>query len=205
MEKVTTITGVAAPMAIENVDTDMIIPSQHLKVVTTKGLGKFAFYNLRYDAQGKPDPDFVLNKEQYRNVPIIIARSNFGCGSSREHAVWALMDLGVRCVIAPSFGKIFANNVVYNGFLLATVPEDVIEDLLQKAERGANAVFTVDLISQEITDPDGNKIPFGIEAYRRQALLAGEDNKSVPPNRLAAIKSFESKQRTSQPWAWRNR
>jgi 3-isopropylmalate/(R)-2-methylmalate dehydratase small subunit len=205
MEKITSIRSVAAPMAIANVDTDMIIPSQHMKVVTTKGLGKYCFHNLRYDPAGIPRPDFVLNMEQYRSAQIIVARDNFGCGSSREHAVWALMEIGIRCVIAPSFGKIFANNAVHNGLLLVTVPEETIEHLLRKAERGANAIFTVDLVSQEIIDPDGEKMPFGIEEHRRQTLLAGDDDRTLQPQRREAIQAFEQRQRAAQPWVWRNR
>jgi len=204
MEKLTAIRSVGAPMAMKNVDTDMIIPSQFLKTVSRKGLGKYAFNNVRYDHDGNPIPGFVLNKESYRNAEILIALDNFGCGSSREHAVWALMEIGIRCVIAPSFGEIFSLNSMHNGLLLIALPKETIEALLVKASRGSNAVFNVDVVKQEITDPDGKVIRFEIDGQRKDYLLQGENDRSFISQRSDAIYAFERKQAAAQPWAWRH-
>jgi 3-isopropylmalate/(R)-2-methylmalate dehydratase small subunit len=189
---------------MENVDTDMIIPSQFLKTVSRKGLGKHAFNNIRYDHDGKPIPGFVLNKESYRNAEILIARDNFGCGSSREHAVWALMEIGIRCVIAPSFGEIFSLNSLHNGLLLITLPKAVVETLLAKASLGSNAIFSVDVAKQEIIDPDGNAINFDIDGQRKEYLLQGLNDQSFIQQRSEAISAFERKQLATQPWSWRH-
>jgi 3-isopropylmalate/(R)-2-methylmalate dehydratase small subunit len=204
MEKLTAIRSVGAPMAMKNVDTDMIIPSQFLKTVSRKGLGKYAFNNVRYDHDGNPFPGFVLNKESYRNAEILIALDNFGCGSSREHAVWALMEIGIRCVIAPSFGEIFSLNSLHNGLLLIALTKETIEDLLAKASRGSNAVFNVDIVRQEITDPDGEVIRFEIDGQRKDYLLQGENDQSFISQRSDSIHAFERKQAAAQPWAWRH-
>lgn len=201
MEKVASIRSIAAPMPMENVDTDMIIPAQFLKTISRRGLGKFAFHNIRYDAAGRELADFVFNKDGFAGAEILIARENFGCGSSREHAVWALMELGVRCVLAPSFGEIFALNAVHNGLVLVELPGATIETLLEKAARGSNAVFSIDIEQQQIVDPDGDVVPFALDARRRTYLLQGGTDGTFIAQRFDAIRDFEARAAAAQPWA----
>ena len=203
METFTTLTGVAAPLPMINVDTDMIIPKQYLKTILRTGLGKHLFDEMRYDADGREIPDFVLNRAAYRNAKILVTGENFGCGSSREHAPWALMDFGIRCVIAPSFADIFYNNCFKNGILPVTLPKDRVAKLLDAAARGVNAVVAVDLEKQEITGPDGGRIRFEIQPFRKHCLLNGLDYIGLTLQKAATIDEFEARQRTGQPWLWR--
>ena len=171
MDKFTKLSGIAAPLPLINVDTDMIIPKQFLKTIQRSGLGKNLFDEMRYGDDGAELPDFVLNKPAYRNAQILVAGENFGCGSSREHAPWALLDFGIRCVIAPSFADIFFNNCFKNGILPIVLPQEDVDKLMDDAERGANAVVTVDLENQTITGPDGGSIPFEVDAFRKHCLI----------------------------------
>ncbi|MAU40907.1 MAG: 3-isopropylmalate dehydratase small subunit [Kordiimonas sp.] len=200
MEKFTTIRSVAAPMPTINVDTDMIIPQQHLKTIKRTGLGKFAFSNLRYHADGSENEDFVLNKEPYRTAQILIAGDNFGCGSSREHAPWALTDFGLRVIIAPSFADIFFGNCFKNGLLPITLPQETVDKLMDDAGRGANAIMTVDLEKQEITGPDGGVVSFSIDPFRRHCLLNGLDDIGLTLEKADKISKFEETQKATQPW-----
>ena len=200
MDKFTTLTGVAAPLPLINVDTDMIIPKQFLKTVKRSGLGVNLFQDMRYDDNGAEKPDFVLNKPAYRNAEILIAGDNFGCGSSREHAPWALLDFGLRCVIAPSFADIFFNNCFKNGILPIVLPQEEIDKLLDDASRGANATLTVDLQAQEIRGPDGGVIAFDVDPFRKHCLLNGLDDIGLTMEKGEAIDSFEAAQKASQPW-----
>ncbi len=200
MEKFTQLTGVAAPLDMINVDTDMIIPKQFLKTIQRTGLGKHAFSEMRYLDDGSENPDFVLNKPAYRNAKILIAGENFGCGSSREHAPWALMDFGIRCVIAPSFADIFYNNCFKNGILPITLPEDEVDKLLDDASRGANATITVDLENQRITGPDGGEIRFEIDQFRKHCLLNGLDEVGLSLEKADAIAAHEARRRAETPW-----
>ncbi|ACJ01303.1 3-isopropylmalate dehydratase small subunit [Rhodospirillum centenum] len=201
MEKFTVLTGVAAPLRIMNVDTDMIIPARYLKTIKRTGLGAGLFSSLRFDDTGAERPDFVLNQRAYRNATILIAGDNFGCGSSREHAPWALLDYGIRCVIAPSFADIFFNNCFKNGILPIALPEPVVEKLMAAADNGANATFTVDLEAQRIAMPDGESIPFEVEPFRRECLLNGWDDIGLTLRQSERIDAYEARQRTEQPWA----
>jgi 3-isopropylmalate/(R)-2-methylmalate dehydratase small subunit len=203
MEKFTTLTGVAAPLTMINVDTDMIIPKQYLKTIKRTGLGKHLFDEMRYDAGGREIPDFVLNRPAYRKASILVTGENFGCGSSREHAPWALLDFGIRCVIAPSFADIFYNNCFKNGILPIALPKEQIAKLIDDAERGANAILTIDLEKQEITGPDGGRLHFEIEPFRKHCLLNGLDDIGLTLQKSAAIDSYEAQQRAAQPWLWR--
>ena len=200
MDKFTTLTGVAAPLPMINVDTDKIIPKQHLKTVERTGLGKALFEELRYRDDGSENPDFVLNQPAYRQAKILVAGENFGCGSSREHAPWALMDFGIRCVIAPSYADIFYSNSFKNGMLLIKLPPQIVNELMDDAKKGANARLTVDLASQTITRPDGEKIHFDIDPHLKDCLLNGLDDIGLTLKKEAKIQSFESKHRLSQPW-----
>ena len=202
MEKFTKIRAVAAPLPITNIDTDMIIPQDHLRTIERTGLGKFAFSNIRYHDDGSEREDFVLNQPAYRNAEILIAGENFGCGSSREHAPWALTDLGLRCIIAPSFADIFYGNSFKNGLLPITLPQDIIDDLMKDAERGANAVFTVDLENLEITRPDGEVITFEIDGFRQHCLINGLDDIGLTMAKGDKISEFEEKQKAQQPWLY---
>jgi 3-isopropylmalate/(R)-2-methylmalate dehydratase small subunit len=202
MEKFTKLRGIAAPLPMINVDTDMIIPKQFLKTIKRTGLGKHLFEEMRYEPGGAEKPDFVLNKPAYRKAQILVTGANFGCGSSREHAPWALLDFGIRCVIAPSFADIFFNNCFKNGILPITLPQEEIDKLMDDAERGANAILTVDLERQEITGPDGGCIRFEMDPFRKHCLLNGLDDIGLTQQKAPAIASFESKNRTSQPWLW---
>ncbi len=202
MEKFDKLRGVAAPMPMINIDTDAIIPKQYLASITRVGLGKGLFNDLRFNPDGSENPDFVLNKPAYRQAKLLIAGDNFGCGSSREHAPWSLADFGIRCLIAPSFADIFFNNCVKNGILLITLPQERIDVLMADAERGANAVFSIDLEAQEITRPDGDKMSFEIDAFRKHMLLEGLDEIALSLGRMEQIESFEARQRLEQPWLY---
>jgi 3-isopropylmalate/(R)-2-methylmalate dehydratase small subunit len=202
MEKFTKLSGIAAPMPIRNVDTDMIIPKQFLKTIKRTGLGKNLFDEMRYTQDGKEIPDFVLNKPQYRKAQILVAGENFGCGSSREHAPWALLDFGIRCVIAPSFADIFYNNCFKNGILPIKLPAEDVAKLMDDAERGANAVVSIDLEAQEIRGPDGGVVKFEVDSFRKHCLLNGLDDIGLTLQKKPSIDSFEMKNRHSQPWLW---
>jgi 3-isopropylmalate/(R)-2-methylmalate dehydratase small subunit len=201
MEKFTTLTGVAAPLPMINIDTDAIIPKQFLKTIKRTGLGKYLFNELRYDEQGKERPDFVLNKPAYRNAQILVTGENFGCGSSREHAPWALADFGIRCVIATSFADIFHNNCFQNGILPIKVAPSDLDKLLDDAKRGANARLTVDLEKQEIRGPDGGVVHFEIDAFRRRCLLEGLDNIGLTMQKAQAIDDYERRAQDARSWA----
>jgi 3-isopropylmalate/(R)-2-methylmalate dehydratase small subunit len=200
MQAFTTLTGVAAPLPMVNVDTDMIIPKQFLKTNVRTGLGKALFFEIRYDTEGNEIPDFVLNRPQYRGAKLLVAGANFGCGSSREHAPWALLDFGIRCVIAPSFADIFYNNCFKNGILPIALPQSEVDKLLDDASRGANAIVSVDLEKQEITGPDGGRIRFDIDPFRKQCLLNGWDDIGLTLRHESDITSFEAARKQTQPW-----
>ena len=201
MQKFTTLTGIAAYLPMINVDTDMIIPKQYLKTIKRTGLGRGLFAELRYDEKGAPLPDFVLHKPPYTQAKILITGENFGCGSSREHAPWALLDFGFSCVIAPSFADIFYNNCFKNGILPITLPQVEIDKLIDDAARGANATITVDLAAQEIRGPDGGVIKFDIDPFRKRCLMEGLDDIGLTMEKADAIDAFESRARTERPWA----
>ncbi len=200
MQKFTTLTGVAAPLPMRNVDTDMIIPKQFLKTILRTGLGKSLFFEMRYDQAGKEVPDFVLNKPAYRKAAILVTGENFGCGSSREHAPWALLDFGIRCVIAPDFADIFYNNCFQNGILPIKLPQADVDKLMDDASRGSNATLTIDLEKQEIRGPDGGVIAFDIDPFRKHCLLNGLDNIGLTLEKQKAIDAFERKARAARPW-----
>ena len=200
MDKFTVLEGVAAPLRMVNVDTDMIIPKQYLKTIKRTGLGKGLFSEQRYKDDGSENPDFVLNKPAYRNAKILIAGDNFGCGSSREHAPWALLDFGIRCVISTSFGDIFYNNSFKNGILPIRVTPAQLEKLFDDAERGANATLTVDLAKQEIRGPDGGVIRFDIDPFRKHCLLNGLDDIGLTMARKDHIATHEATIRAERPW-----
>ncbi|MBI2256259.1 MAG: 3-isopropylmalate dehydratase small subunit [Proteobacteria bacterium] len=202
MEKFTKLNGIAAPLPIRNVDTDMIIPKQFLKTIKRTGLGKNLFDEMRYTPDGKEIPDFVLNKPQYRKAQILVTGDNFGCGSSREHAPWALADFGIRCIIATSFADIFYNNCFKNGILPIKVSKEDVAKLMDDAERGSNAVVSVDLEAQEIRGPDGGCIKFEIDAFRKHCLLNGLDDIGLTLQKKESMDSFEAKNKLSQPWLW---
>ena len=200
MEQFTTLTGIAAPLAMINIDTDMLIPKQFLKTIRRTGLGVHLFDEMRYAADGSENPDFVLNKPAWREASILITGENFGCGSSREHAPWALLDFGIRCVVAPSFADIFYNNCFKNGILPIVLPEGEIAKLMGDAERGANATLTVDLEAQEIRGPDGGIISFDVDPFRKYCLLNSLDDIALTLEKTAKIDAFEEDRRASQPW-----
>ena len=200
MDKFTTLTGVAAPMPMINVDTDMIIPKQYLKTIKRTGLGSALFSEMRYDDDGNEKDDFVLNKPAYRSAKILVAGENFGCGSSREHAPWALLDFGIRCVIAPSFADIFYNNCFKNGILPIALPQEEVDKLMDDAERGANAVITIDLENQKINGPDGGTIDFDIDPFRKHCLLNGLDDIGLTMEKSASIDAYEAKASSARPW-----
>lgn len=202
MQKFTTLTGIAAPMPLMNVDTDMIIPKQYLKTIERSGLGKGLFDEMRYAQDGSEKPDFVLNKAPYRQASILVAGPNFGCGSSREHAPWALLDYGIRCIIGASFADIFYNNCFKNGILPVVVDQAVVDRLMEKAERGANATFTVDLATQTITDPDGETVSFEIDPFRKHCLLNGLDDIGLTLQKADRITSYEASRKTAAPWVF---
>ena len=200
MEPFTTLTAVAAPLPLVNVDTDMIIPKQFLKTIQRSGLGQALFDEMRRTPDGKDIPDFVLNKPAYKNAKILVSGANFGCGSSREHAPWALLDYGFRCIIAPSFADIFYGNCFKNGILPIALPQAEIDKLMDDAERGANAIISVDLEKQEIRGPDGGVIHFDIDPFRKQILLNGWDDIGLTLRDGAAIDDYEAKAKLSKPW-----
>jgi 3-isopropylmalate/(R)-2-methylmalate dehydratase small subunit len=201
MEKFTVLEGVAAPLKMINVDTDMIIPKQYLKTIKRTGLGKGLFSEQRYKDDGSENPDFVLNKPAYRKAKIIVADDNFGCGSSREHAPWALADFGIRCVISTSFGDIFYNNCFKNGLLPIRVSPEDLDKLFDDADRGANSTLTVDLEKQEIRGPDGGVVKFDIDPFRKHCLLNGLDDIGLTQQKQTKIKSYEQKAQAERPWA----
>ena len=200
MQKFEVLNGVAAPMNIVNIDTDMIIPKQFLKTIKRTGLGKNLFYEMRFTQEGQEQPDFVLNKPAYRKAEILVAGDNFGCGSSREHAPWALLDFGIRCVISTSFADIFYNNCFKNGILPIKVSPDDLKKLLDDASRGSNATLTIDLPNQEIRGPDGGKVKFEIDAFRKHCLLNGLDDIGLTMEKASSIEAFEQKNAASHPW-----
>jgi len=201
MDKFTTLTGIAAPYPVINIDTDMIIPKDYLKTIKRTGLGTGLFAEARYKDDGSENPDFVLNKPAYRHAQILVAGDNFGCGSSREHAPWALLDFGIRCVISTSFADIFYNNCFKNGILPIVVKPDELEKLLDDAGRGANATLTVDLETQEIKGPDGGTIKFDVDAFRKYCMMNGLDDIGLTLEKATAIDAFEKKNASAHPWA----
>ncbi|WP_420560087.1 3-isopropylmalate dehydratase small subunit [Tepidicaulis sp.] len=200
MDKFKKLEGVAAPMPLINIDTDMIIPKQFLKTIKRTGLGKNLFDEMRYKDDGSEVEDFVLNKPAYRNAEILVAGDNFGCGSSREHAPWALLDFGIRCIISTSFADIFYNNCFKNGILPIKLPQEDVDKLMDDAERGANARLTVDLEAQEIRGPDGGVIKFDIDPFRKHCLMEGLDDVGLTLQKKSAIDTFEAKRAEEQPW-----
>ena len=200
MEPFTKLSGVAAPLNMINVDTDMIIPKQYLKTIQRTGLGKALFDEMRFNQDGSEKPDFVLNKPAYRKAVILVAGDNFGCGSSREHAPWALLDFGIRCVIAPSFADIFYGNCFKNGILPIKLPQEQVDKLMDDAGRGANAIISIDLAAQEIRGPDGGMIKFEVDDFRKQCLLNGWDDIGLTMRAEDKISSYETQQKTQTPW-----
>ncbi|MGL4241578.1 MAG: 3-isopropylmalate dehydratase small subunit [Beijerinckiaceae bacterium] len=193
MQPFTKLTSVAAPMRVINVDTDMIIPKQYLKTIKRTGLGTALFSEMRYDDKGKENPDFVLNKPAYRKAEILVAGDNFGCGSSREHAPWALLDFGIRCVISTSFADIFYNNCFKNGILPIKVSPEDLEKLFEDADRGSNATLSIDLAAQTIKGPDGGTIKFDIDPFRKHCLLNGLDDIGLTMQKAKKLDGFEKK------------
>ena len=204
MEKFTRLTGVAAPMDAINIDTDQIIPKLHLRTIKRTGLGKVVFDELRFNPDGTEKPEFILNQEPYRNTAILVAGDNFGCGSSREHAPWALLDFGIRCVVSTSFADIFYNNCFKNGILPVTVAADELEALMADASDRENPVLTVDLHTQEITRPNGAVVGFKVDEFRRDCLLGGLDDIGLTMQKVDRIDAFEAAQREQQPWLYRS-
>ncbi len=200
MEPFKTLAGVAAPLPMINVDTDMIIPKQFLETIKLTGLGSALFHEMRTRPDGSLNPDFALNKPAYKNAKILVAGANFGCGSSREHAPWALLDFGIRCVIAPSFADIFHSNSFKNGILLIKLPQEQVDKLLDDAERGANAIITVDLEKQEITWPDGGSIHFEIDPHLKHCLLEGLDDIGQTLKQEDKIASYAARHHAAKPW-----
>ncbi len=200
MEKFTRLTGTAAPLPMINIDTDKIIPKQFLRTIKRSGLAEGLFYEMRFDEDGKPKPGFVLDQPAYKDTKILVAGENFGCGSSREHAPWAILDAGIRCVIAPSFGDIFYNNCFKNGILPIQLPKEQVELLMDDASRGSNAVVSVDLEKQEITGPDGGTVHFEIDPFRKHCLLHGLDDVGLTMEKAPKIDDYEAKQEHRQPW-----
>jgi 3-isopropylmalate/(R)-2-methylmalate dehydratase small subunit len=201
MDRFNTLTGIAAPMPLVNIDTDMIIPKQFLKTIQRSGLGKNLFDEMRYTQDGAEIPEFVLNQPAYRKSQIIIAGDNFGCGSSREHAPWALLDFGIRCVIATSFADIFYNNCFKNGILPVVLPQDAVDHLMDDAKKGENARITIDLVSQTVTASDGTTFAFEVDAFKKHCLLNGLDDIGLTLEKAASIDAYEAKTATTRPWA----
>ncbi len=199
MDKFTTLTATAAPLNVDNIDTDKIIPARFLKTIKRTGLGKSLFADMRYNADGSEKPDFVLNQERYRRAEILVAGDNFGCGSSREHAPWALKDFGIRCIIAPSFADIFFNNSFKNGLLPIALPEEICATLREDAAMGGNAKLTIDLARQMVIRPNGEEIPFEVDAFRKHRLLNGLDDIGLTLEHAAAITAYEAKIPSWQP------
>ena len=200
MDKFDKLTGIAAPMPLVNIDTDMIIPKQFLKTIKRFGLGANLFDEMRFDLEGNEIPDFVLNKQAYRNAEIIIAGENFGCGSSREHAPWALLDFGIKCVIAPSFADIFYNNCFKNGILPIVLPPEEVEALMKDAEKGSNARISVDLESQTVISSEGDVFNFKIDPFRKHCLINGLDDIDLTLEKATSIEKFEKQASISRPW-----
>ena len=201
MDKFTQLEDVATPLKRVNVDTDMIIPKDYLKTIKRTGLGTGLFAEARYNEDGSPNPDFVLNKPAYQNAKILIAGDNFGCGSSREHAPWALLDFGIRCVISTSFADIFYNNCFKNGILPIKVSQEDLDKLMDDASRGSNAILTVDLENLEITGPDGGSLKFELDEFKRHCLLNGLDDIGLTLEKASAIDKFEKSNAAAHPWA----
>jgi len=201
MDKFTTLRGVAAPLPMVNVDTDMIIPKNFLKTIKRTGLKEGLFYEMRWTADGQKK-DFILDQPAYQNSQILVAGPNFGCGSSREHAPWALLDFGIRCVISESFADIFYNNCFKNGILPIKVPKEIIDKLMDDASRGSNAIIEVDLEKQEIKGPDGGTVHFDIDPFRKRCLLEGLDDIGLTMEKRPEIDDFETRQKESQPWLY---
>ena len=201
MQKFTTLTGIAAALPMRNIDTDMIIPKQFLKTIKRTGLGKSLFFEMRYDEAGQELPEFVLNKPAYRKAEILVTGENFGCGSSREHAPWALLDFGIRCVIAPDFADIFYNNCFKNGILPIRLPQAQVDMLLDDASRGSNATVTIDLEKQEIRGPDGGTIKFEIDPFRKICLMQGLDDIALTLQKDKAIEAYEANAAATREWA----
>ena len=200
MEKFEKLTAIAAPMPLINIDTDMIIPKQFLKTIKRSGLGVNAFHEMRYDLDGNENPDFVLNNEAYKGANILVAGDNFGCGSSREHAPWALLDFGIRCVISTSFADIFYNNCFKNGILPVVVSEDELQLLMKDAEKGSNARMIVDLEKQQIETSDGEVISFDVDQHRKHCLMNGLDDIGLSMEKIASVDAFEAQMAQSAPW-----
>jgi 3-isopropylmalate/(R)-2-methylmalate dehydratase small subunit len=200
MDKFIVLMGIAAPLPMINVDTDKIIPARHLKSIERTGFGRYLFEPLRFGPNGAENPDFVLNKPAYRKAQILVAGANFGCGSSREHAPWALKDFGISCVIAEGFADIFFNNCFQNGLLPIKLPAAVVASLMEDAQKGANARLTIDLEQQTITRPDGSTVSFDIDPFRKHCLLNGLDDVGITLQKEPAIAAFEGKRHASQPW-----
>ena len=200
MEKFTTLTGVAAPMPLVNIDTDMIIPKQFLKTIQRSGLGKNLFDEMRFTQDGQEIPEFVLNQPAYRSAQILVAGDNFGCGSSREHAPWALLDFGIRCVISTSFADIFFNNCFKNGILPVVLPKDAVDHLMDDARKGANARITVDLETQTVTASDGKTFAFDVDPFKKHCLMNGLDDIGLTLEKAASIDTFEAAASQARPW-----
>ena len=200
MEKFEKLTAIAAPMPLINIDTDMIIPKQFLKTIKRSGLGVSAFHEMRYNLDGSENPDFVLNHEAYKGANILVAGDNFGCGSSREHAPWALLDFGIRCVISTSFADIFYNNCFKNGILPVVVTEDELQLLMKDAEKGSNARMVVDLENQQIETSDGEVIAFDVDQHRKHCLINGLDDIGLSMEKIASIDTFEAQLAQRAPW-----
>jgi 3-isopropylmalate/(R)-2-methylmalate dehydratase small subunit len=200
MQKFTTLTGIAAPMPLVNIDTDMIIPKQFLKTIKRSGLGKNLFDEMRYTQDGAEIPEFVLNQPAYRKAEVIIAGDNFGCGSSREHAPWALLDFGIRAVISTSFADIFYNNCFKNGILPIVLPADQVEALMEDAKKGSNARITVDLEAQTVTSSDGRSFSFEVDPFRKHCMMNGLDDIGLSLEKVASIDAYEKKTSTLRPW-----
>jgi 3-isopropylmalate/(R)-2-methylmalate dehydratase small subunit len=200
MDKFTTLSAIAAPMPLVNIDTDMIIPKQFLKTIQRSGLGKNLFDEMRYTQDGQEIPNFVLNQPPYRDAEILVAGDNFGCGSSREHAPWALLDFGIRCVISTSFADIFYNNCFKNGILPIVLPQDQVDQLMDDARKGANARIAVDLAAQTVTSADGQVFSFEVDAFKKHCLLNGLDDIGLTLEKVSAIDSFEAQQAQARPW-----
>jgi 3-isopropylmalate/(R)-2-methylmalate dehydratase small subunit len=200
MDSFTTLTGIAAPMPLVNIDTDMIIPKQFLKTIKRSGLGRNLFDEMRYDREGNEIADFVLNRPPYRQAQILVAGDNFGCGSSREHAPWALLDFGIRCVISTSFADIFYNNCFKNGILPVTLPAEAVAHLMKDAEKGANARITIDLPAQTVTAADGTVFAFDIDPFKKHCLVNGLDDIGLSLEKVSAIDAFEARARAQRPW-----
>ncbi|KQI70136.1 3-isopropylmalate dehydratase [Loktanella sp. 3ANDIMAR09] len=200
MDKFDKLSGIAAPMPLVNIDTDMIIPKQFLKTIKRSGLGVNLFDEMRYDDNGDEIPDFVLNKPQYRNAEILVAGDNFGCGSSREHAPWAIKDFGIRCIIAPSYADIFYSNCFKNGILPVVLPQEQVDVLMKDAEKGSNARIEIDLEAQTITSSDGDVFTFEVDSFKKHCLMNGLDDIGLTMEKAASIKAFEEQAATSRPW-----